>query len=264
MTSRVGQGAGRDWSVLPATLARMRIAVLSDVHGNLTAFDAVLADIDARGITMIVNLGDVAGKGPRGSAAVARTRERCALTVRGNWDDFLPVSAEHHDPAIRWWHEELTADDRTWLSTLPRSHDLQIAGRNLRLFHASATSVYTRVHFHHTDEEFAAMFATTELTGDGPEPAVVLYGDVHDAYVETYRGRTLVNVGSVGNPLDEATAPYVILDDDRDTFGLQIVRVPYDIEAELAVARAVRMPQPRRTPSSSGRPSTAASTPSWA
>ena len=193
----------------------MRIAVLSDVHGNLTAFDAVLADIDARGITTIVNLGDVAGKGPRGSAAIARSRERCALTVRGNWDDFLPVSADHHDPAIRWWHDELTADDRSWLSALPLSHDLQIAGRNVRLFHASATSVYTRVHFHHTDEEFAAMFATTELTGDGPEPTVVLYGDVHDAYVETYRGRTLVNVGSVGNPLDETTASYVILEGDR-------------------------------------------------
>ena len=176
-------------------------------------------------------------EGSARSAAVARTRERCALTVRGNWDDFLPVSAEHHDPAIRWWHEELTADDRTWLSTLPLSHDLQIAGRNVRLFHASATSVYTRVHFHHTDEEFAAMFATTELTGDGPEPTVVLYGDVHDAYVETYRGRTLVNVGSVGNPLDETTASYVILDDDRDTFSVQIVRVPYDMEAEIAVAR---------------------------
>lgn len=219
-----------------------RIAVLSDVHGNLTAFDAVLADIDARGITTILNLGDVAGKGPRGSASIARTRARCALTVRGNWDDFLPVSGEHHDPSIRWWHDELTADDRTWLSSLPLSHDLVLAGRQVRLFHASATSVYTRVHFHHTDDEFAAMFASTELTGDGPEPAVVLYGDVHDAYVETFRGRTLVNVGSVGNPLDETTASYVILEAVGETFGIQIVRVPYDVEAELAVAEAAQMP----------------------
>ncbi|WP_421735554.1 metallophosphoesterase family protein [Cellulomonas sp.] len=220
----------------------MRIAVLSDVHGNLTAFDAVLADIDARGITTILNLGDVAGKGPRGSAAIARTRDRCTLTVRGNWDDFLPVSADHEDPAIRWWHDELTDDDRTWLLNLPLSHDLELAGRRIRLFHASATSVYTRVHFHHTEDEFTAMFATTELTGDGPEPTVVLYGDVHDAYVETNHGRTLVNVGSVGNPLDETTASYVILEAVGDTFGIQIVRVPYDVEAELAVADALGMP----------------------
>jgi protein phosphatase len=231
----------------------MRIAVLSDVHGNLTAFDAVLADIDARGITQVINLGDVAGKGPRGSAAVARTRERCAVTVRGNWDDFLPVSADHEDASIRWWHDELTADDRSWLVNLPLSHDLvlrderqpdglELGGRRVRLFHASATSVYTKVHFHHTAEEFAAMFTSTELTGGGPEPTVVLYGDVHDAYVETDRGRTLVNVGSVGNPLDETTAAYVILEAVRETFSIQIVRVPYDIEAELAVAEAAQMP----------------------
>ncbi|WP_315099332.1 metallophosphoesterase family protein [uncultured Cellulomonas sp.] len=220
----------------------MRIAVMSDVHGNLTAFDAVLADIDARGITTVLNLGDVAGKGPRGSAAIARTRERCAVTVRGNWDDFLPVSSDHEDPAIRWWHDELTDDDRAWLEALPFSHDLVLAGRRIRLVHASATSVYTRVHFHHTDDEFAAMFATTELTGDGPVPTVVLYGDVHDAYVETNCGRTLVNVGSVGNPLDETTASYVILEEVGATFGIQIVRVPYDVEAELAVAEAAGMP----------------------
>ena len=219
-----------------------RIAVLSDVHGNLTAFDAVLADIDARGITTVLNLGDVAGKGPRGSATVARSRERCAVTVRGNWDDFLPVSGQHEDAAIRWWHDELTAEDRSWLAGLPLSHDLVLAGRRIRLFHASATSVYTRVHFHHTDEEFAGMFASTSLTGDGPEPTVVVYGDVHDAYVETFRGRTLVNVGSVGNPLDEATPSYVILEGARDVFSVQLVRVPYDVEAELAVAEAAGMP----------------------
>ena len=56
-----------------------RIAVLSDVHGNMTAFDAVLRDLDARGIDTVLNLGDVVGKGPRGSAAVARSRERCAV-----------------------------------------------------------------------------------------------------------------------------------------------------------------------------------------
>jgi predicted phosphodiesterase len=61
-----------------------RIAVISDVHGNVTALRAVLADIKARGITRIVNLGDVVGKGPRGSAAIQITRERCAVTARGN------------------------------------------------------------------------------------------------------------------------------------------------------------------------------------
>ena len=62
-----------------------RIAVISDVHGNVTALEAVLADIEARGITRVLNLGDVVGKGPRGAEAIKRTRDTCEVTVRGNW-----------------------------------------------------------------------------------------------------------------------------------------------------------------------------------
>ncbi|GIG22054.1 phosphoesterase [Cellulomonas chitinilytica] len=226
-----------------------RIAVLSDVHGNLTAFEAVLRDVDARGITTVLNLGDVAGKGPRGSAAVALSRARCAVTVRGNWDDFLPdVPPDHESPGLAWWNAELTDDDRLWLRGLPLVHDLTLSGRRLRFLHASAASLYTKVFFHHTDDEFDGMFAATELTGDGPTPDLVAYGDVHDTYVEVRDGRTLLNVGSVGNPLDEPTAAYVILEGTpggttSDVFGYQVVRVPYDIEAEIAVATAAGMPE---------------------
>lgn len=226
-----------------------RIAVVSDVHGNMTAFEAVLADIDARGITTILNLGDVAGKGPRGAEAVRVSQERCAVTVRGNWDDFLPHKTSPDDAEeMRWWHNELSAQDRQWLSNLPLVHDLVLSGRRIRLVHASAESVYTRVHFRHTDEQFDAMFASTELTGDGPAPTMVGYGDIHDAYLEVNRGRTLFNVGSVGNPLDEPMASYVILEGvpdggPSDPFGLQFVRVAFDIEAEIAVAELLAMPQ---------------------
>lgn len=224
-----------------------RIALISDIHGNLTALTAVLADIDARGIETVYNLGDVAGKGPRGSAAVALSRQRCAVTIRGNWDDFLPVQdPEDDNEARRWWREELTAEDRRWLGDLPLVCDLLLSGRRVRLLHASAESLYTRVHFGHTQEEFDGMFAATALTGDGPTPDVVAYGDIHDTYLEVSAGRTLLNVGSVGNPLDEPTAAYAILEGvpgaTSGTFGVQLVRVPYDVEAEIAVATSLGMP----------------------
>ncbi len=225
-----------------------RIAVVSDVHGNMTAYEAVLADVAARGITTVLNLGDVAGKGPRGSAAVALTRERCAVTVRGNWDDFLPRPDPDKNPASVWWYEELTPDDRAWLLALPLVHDLVVSGRRVRFLHASAESVYTRVRRVHTDAEFDGMFAATELTGPGPAPSVVVYGDVHDAYLKTVEGRTLLNVGSAGNPLDEPVPSYAILEGvldgtADDPFGIQVVRVPYDVEAEIEVARALGMPE---------------------
>lgn len=233
----------------PDRLDRLdRVAVVSDVHGNMTAYEAVLADIAARGITTVLNLGDVAGKGPRGSAAVARTREVCAVTVRGNWDDFLPRPDPDKNPASVWWYEELTPEDRAWLLALPPVHHMVVSGRRVRFLHASAQSVHTRVRRVHTDAEFAGMFAVTDLTGPGPEPSVVVYGDVHDAYVKTVEGRTLVNAGSAGNPLDEPVPSYVVLEGvvdgtAADPFGIQVVRVPYDVEAEIEVARAAGMPE---------------------
>lgn len=225
-----------------------RIAVISDVHGNLTALEAVLADIASRGITRILNLGDNAGKGPRGSAVVDRVAEVCEVNVRGNWDDFLPAIKDDEDAGLVWWRDELRPDQKEWLAALPESHDLLLSGRRVRLFHASATSVHTRVHFHHTDAEFDGMFAATPMTGPGPEPTVVGYGDIHDTYVEVRDGRTLFNAGSVGNPLDEPVPVYAILEGvpgsaEPGPFGLALVRVPYDVDAEVAVAHELGMPE---------------------
>lgn len=225
-----------------------RIALISDVHGNLTALDAVLDDIDSRGIERIINLGDFVGKGPRGSEVVDRCDKACDVNIRGNWDDFLPGWSDETVPEMMWWRDELREDQRDWLRSLPLSHDLLISGRHIRLFHASATSPHVRVHFHHTAEEFDGMFVNTAMTGDGPLPSMVGYGDIHDTYVEVERGRTLFNVGSVGNPLDEPTPSYAILegvvdDPEQGPFGLQLVRVPYDIEAEIAAATRLGMPQ---------------------
>lgn len=229
-------------------MALDRIAVISDVHGNLTALEAVLADIEARGITRILNLGDYVGKGPRGQAVVDRCRAACEVNIRGNWDDFIPNPTPDAGPAIAWWRNELRPDQLPWLANLPLSHDLVLSGRRIRIFHASATSVHTRVRFRHTDDEFDGMFANTDLTGDGPEPTMVGYGDIHDAYVEVRDGRTLFNAGSVGNPMDEPVPVYVVLEGVVDglepaPFGLQFIRVPYDVEAEIAVARDMGMPE---------------------
>lgn len=230
-----------------------RIALISDVHGNLTALDAVLADVAGRGIDRILNLGDVAGKGPRGEAVAQRCREVCETTLRGNWDDYLgswdsfrPGASDDAPAELRWWRDELSPESRNWLRTLPYVVDLELSGRRIRLFHASAESPHVRVQFHHTPEQFAGMFATTEMTGEGPEPDVVGYADIHDAYLETFEGRTLFNVGSVGNPLDEPTPSYVVLEGvpgcEPAPLGIQFVRVPYDVEAEIAVAEDLRMP----------------------
>ncbi|MER7246513.1 metallophosphoesterase family protein [Kribbella sp. NPDC000426] len=226
-----------------------RIALISDVHGNLTALEAVLADISARGITRIFNLGDYVGKGPRGQAVVDRCREVCEVNILGNWDDLLPDPDRIDDrEALRWWKNELREDQWAWLRALPFSHDFVMSGRQVRLFHASSKSVHHRILFDHDEPEYLSFFENTPATGDGPPPSVVGYADIHDAFLEEDRGRTLFNTGSVGNSLGDPTPIYVILEGVVDSaepapFSIQFVRVPYDAHAELAVARELGMPE---------------------
>lgn len=228
-----------------------RVALISDVHGNLTALEAVLADIEARGLTRIFNLGDYVGKGPRGREVVQRCQEVCEVNLLGNWDDFLPAPqmwGDPADPSLRWWLDQLAPGQGEWLRGLPFCHDFTMSGRRVRLFHASAGSVHRRVRFDHDGEEFLGMFAATEATGAGPEPDVVGYGDTHDSFLEVDLGKTLFNTGSVGNPLDDGVPLYVVLEGVLDSpdpapFGIQFVRVPYDVEAELEVSRRLGAPE---------------------
>lgn len=226
-----------------------RIALISDVHGNLTALEAVLADISARGITRIFNLGDYVGKGPRGQAVVDRCREVCEVNILGNWDDLLPDPNRVDDrEALRWWKNELRQEQWAWLRALPFSHDFVMSGRQVRLFHASSKSVHHRILFDHDEADYLSFFENTPATGDGPPPSVVGYADIHDAFLEEDRGRTLFNTGSVGNSLGDPTPIYVILEGVIDSaepapFSIQFVRVPYDARAELAVARELGMPE---------------------
>ena len=227
-----------------------RIALISDVHGNLTALEAVLADIDARGIERIFNLGDYVGKGPRGREVVDLCRERCEVNILGNWDDFLPDPDRVYDTeSLRWWLAQLGERQGEWLRSLPFSHDFVMSGRRIRLFHASEETVHRRVRFDHDEAEFLAMFTNTPATGDGPVPDVVGYADTHDPYYETDRERrTLFNTGSVGNCMHDPTPVYVVLEGVMDSpdpapFSIQFVRVPYDVDAEVAAAEALGMPE---------------------
>lgn len=221
-----------------------QIAVISDIHGNLPALEAVLADCERRGIGRVLCLGDLAGKGPDGARVVDICRERCEVTVRGNWDEALSLP---NDAPWAAWHRAHLGEDRCrWLGELPFAHDLVLSGRKIRLVHASPQGTFHRVHQAGPIEPMLAMFETTEFTDPAFVPDVVGYADIHTAYVRSFRKQVLFNVGSVGNPLDLPLATYAILEGDpaesAASFGLQLTRVPYDIERAVADARQSGMP----------------------
>ncbi|MBA3534866.1 MAG: metallophosphoesterase family protein [Ardenticatenales bacterium] len=226
-----------------------KIAVISDIHGNIPALEATLADIRERDIKHIYCLGDLVGKGPQSALAVDMIREQCEVVIRGNWDDFMPLESDN--VMTQWNQEQLGQERLAYLGALPNVVDFQMSGKRVRLFHASQTSVHKRIHMDDSYETHLEMFANTEFTGYvQPEPDVVGYGDIHAVYVRALYldHKTLFNAGSVGNPLDEPLATYVILEgrlhsDVPAPFGLQIVRLPYDIERVIEIAREMDMPE---------------------
>ncbi|NOU67276.1 metallophosphoesterase [Paenibacillus sp. LMG 31461] len=163
-----------------------KIAIISDIHGNLPALEAVLHDIERRGLTRIICLGDLVGKGPSSAEVVDLIKLTCEAVVQGNWD--LGITMPQELPAGLWQQESLGEERLAYLKQLPFSIDVMLSGKHIRLFHASAQSVFHRLKREASKKERLAMFENTEMTGfpvDGTEPDIVGYGDIHIPYLLT-------------------------------------------------------------------------------
>lgn len=223
-----------------------RIALISDIHGNIPALEAVLDDIRRRDIPRIFCLGDLVGKGPHSDQAVDICHEVCEITVKGNWDEY--ILRETENLTTRWHQQRLGGERLDYLAHLPATIDFTMSGKPVRLFHASHIGIYHRVHMDDGRDTHVAMFSNTDFTGYTVEPTVVGYGDIHQAFLKTYRGKILFNVGSVGNPLDLTQAAYAILegnygDRNEAALSIQVIRVPYDIERAIQQAADEQMPE---------------------
>jgi predicted phosphodiesterase len=231
----------------------MRIAVISDIHSNLHALEAVLTDIEAEAPDEIWCLGDVVGYGPRPNECADIVRERAAVVLVGNHDlaaigklptsDFGPLAAQ----SARWTERTLGEAQAAWLRTLEPSGTRE----GLELYHASARDPVWE-YVLSEDVALQNLEATTA--------PIVLVGHSHVALglswdgarldgglarggteVDTSGARWLINPGSVGQPRDsDARAAWVLI--DIDTGRAVFRRVPYPIEQTQAEMRAAGLP----------------------
>ena len=232
----------------------MRVAVVSDIHGNLHALEAVLAAVDADPVGELWCLGDTVGYGPKPNECCAIVAARASVSLCGNHDlgvlGRIDLAEFSGDAAVAasWTRGVLTAESRDWLSALePRGERDGVA-----LFHGSARDPVWEYVL--TDE---AAVATLLLT---TEP-LVLVGHSHAALNVALRGseleaglspegtvlglgeaRWLLNPGSVGQPRDgDPRAAYLILDLDARTASFR--RVQYDVERTQSEIRAAELPE---------------------
>lgn len=203
----------------------MKVAALYDVHGNLPALDAVLAEVE--GVDAIVLGGDMV-LGPFPSATLARLRElEDAHWVRGNCERGM-VEQDNLDSEfgwhLRWCAEQLGTEDTAKLAALPDDVALDVEGLGRVLFvHATPRSDRERVTRVTPDEDLREAL-------DGVDADVVVCGHTHVQFDRRVGETRLVNAGSVGWPWeDERGAYWALLGPDVD-----LRRTDYDVDAAVA------------------------------
>ncbi len=234
----------------------MHLAVIADIHGNLLALEAVLADIAARGCDRIVNLGDCVS-GPLWPAETAARLMALDLpTVRGNHDRWV-IEAEGEalyfsDKLAR---EQLDEDQRAWLAGLPMGLDLDVDGVAVRLFHATPADDNTYL----MEDKLGGRLVQSDAPvirsrlGDLGDARLVLCGHSHLPRLLTLDGVTVVNPGSVGQPaysdptppdahVSEAGSPHaryaIVTVAEGEMRSIDFVAVAYDWEAAALKAES--------------------------
>jgi predicted phosphodiesterase len=181
-------------------LCRVRVALISDLHGNELALDAVLADADRAGFDQLVCLGDVATLGPRPSGVLARLQARGCPCILGNHDEFMidaPLVRRYTESklivdSVDATREALSQAETDFIRTFVRTLDLG----DIFLFHATPRS---------NMEDLLATTpdATVDEMLDGRRARVLAGGHTHLQMLRQHRGMAVVNTGSLGAPFRE-------------------------------------------------------------
>ena len=235
----------------------IRYAIISDIHGNMTALEAVMNDIKQQNIDRVICIGDIIGKGPNGHDCVRAVKSICDAVVRGNNDvrytkslDEIAGEPDFDYDYFLWTQKQLKNEDIAYLRALPMCCEFVLSGRLVRCFHAGPHDVDFNVFNFSSYHDKLELFKKTEYTTDATADVVVC-GHTHFAGYEKLFGYTLINAGSVGNTLnvisdnelnnikiaDYTMAEYVILtgEDDRNIgeISVEFRNVPYDKQKEI-------------------------------
>jgi predicted phosphodiesterase len=236
----------------------MRYALISDVHGNLPALEAVLADIDVRGDAAAVHhLGDLVGYAPWPNEVVELLRGRGIAGVAGNYDstvatDYAHCGCRYEEPrqealahaSYTWTRGHVSGETKRWLGGLPFRLDLRPLGGHRsgpRLILIHGNPVLNTVYWtEDRSDDFCRKMAGQLSAKPGD---VVAFGHTHKAWQRVVDGIRFVNTGSVGRPKDgDWRAGYALVDLDESASAVTFVRVEYDLARATAAIRESELP----------------------
>jgi putative phosphoesterase len=225
----------------------MRVALFSDVHANLVALDAVLADIAEQAVDARYVLGDLVGYAPWPNEVLERLQAEGIPAVMGNYDEGTgfdlpecgcayidPVEKALGDESFAWTKAHTSEANTAWLRSLAREIRFEADGRRYLLVHGSPRRINEYLYEDKPDATFARIAA-------GADADVIVCGHTHRPYDKSVGDGRFINVGSAGKPKDgDPRACWVLL--DIATGRVEFRRVLYDVEAAAQAVEASELP----------------------
>lgn len=235
-----------------------KIAIISDIHGNLEAIKAVFQDIRERKIEKVFCIGDTIGKGTNQEECVNIIKDNCEIILQGNCDKYftsefdLSKMSKQEKERINWNKSKLSEENIRFLQELPYCFEFYLSGRLVRIFHATPEKIGGFIGNIDTLDRLYTQFLPSEHTISNKKADIIIYGHIHTPYIQRIYNRTIINTGSVGNAIDvfrnknkdgniknTTVANYVIISGNynskniNEKISYEIVSIPYDIEKEL-------------------------------
>jgi putative phosphoesterase len=229
----------------------MRIAVLSDIHGNGIALDYVINDIKNQNIDKVIILGDVVMKGPMPSEVMKELKKLDILAwIKGNTDEWFKEINEYFKPKnhkekelyeyYKYVETKLTEEDIEFINNLPVRSSLIINELKILCVHGTPQSIIGAIDGSVPIEEIK------EIIKDVKED-IILCGHSHCPFIGEVKGKKIFNVGSIGIPFDKDNrASYGILDFSNGDVKLVNMRVNYSIDEIITIAEKNNFPYLRQ------------------
>ena len=228
----------------------MRLAVIADIHSNIHALRAVLADIEMQDIEQIYCVGDTVGYGAFPNEVVAELRKRSIRTVQGNYDesvgeelftcgcDFADAeSAQLGEISNNWSIDNTSDDNKLWLRDLPKELRLKADNVDILMVHGSPRKNNEYLHRHLQDAELSEATATAGFD-------ILVCGHTHVPYHRVLNGRHVINPGSVGKPKHgNDNAMYGIIEIKGSKITFTSVEVAYANEEAASAIIAAGLPE---------------------
>jgi predicted phosphodiesterase len=217
----------------------MRIAVISDLHGNLLSLEAVLKQVEAQGVDLLICCGDLVAFGPhplevldllegqRGLHVIRGNTDRWLETVLGSAGPYEEKVVNRVAPSLRWTLDKLGPRAGRFLAACPPSLEIGLEGLRTKVRHAGLDSDTLGIM---SDADTAGL--TSRLAEEHCD--IFLCGHTHVPFWRTENGVTLVNAGSTALPFDLTPRPsWALLDIQNKTLQTRIFRVDYNLEAAI-------------------------------